>query len=117
MSVKHNAEFERAVRIEMLRARAAIERDTIAFHAQTLVVGLDPRAAVGRLFLGNLPGNVQGLVSRGLRLVTRYPYVLTTLLSNRRFKAVRWISVAALAVGAWAMFSGSSGSDDSANDA
>lgn len=109
MTVKHNAEFERAVRIEMLRARAAIERDAIADHAQGLVSGLDPRVAVGRL----LPGNVQGFVSRGLRLVTRYPYVLTTLLSNRRFKAVRWISVAALAVGAWAMFSGNGKADQS----
>ena len=39
MTVKHNAEFERAVRIEMLRARAAIERDTIAHHAKGLVSG------------------------------------------------------------------------------
>lgn len=109
MTVKHNAEFERAVRIEMLRARAAVERHTIAAHAGGLVDSLDPRVAVGRL----LPGNVQGMVSRGLSLVTRYPYILTTVLSNRRFKAVRWISVAALAVGAWAMFSGGGDSDSS----
>ncbi|MCD8505538.1 MAG: hypothetical protein LRY53_03550 [Burkholderiaceae bacterium] len=108
MTVKHNAEFERAVRIEMLRARAAIERSTIAKHAGGLVDSLDPRVAVGRL----LPGNLQGVVSRSLRLVTRYPYILTTVLSNRRFKAVRWISVAALAVGAWAMFSGNNKPDD-----
>lgn len=113
MTVKHNVEFERAVRIEMLRARVAIERDTIAHRAGSLVDSLDPRVAVGRL----LPGNVQGVVSRGLRLVTRYPYILTTVLSNRRFKAVRWISVAALAVGAWAMFSGNGDADEASDDA
>lgn len=112
MTVKHNAEFERAVRIEMLRARAAIERDSIATRASGLVDSVDPRVAVGRL----LPGTMQGMVSRGLRLVTRYPYILTTVLSNRRFKAVRWISVAALVVGAWAMFAGNGDADDAQSD-
>lgn len=112
MTVKRNAMFERAVRIEMLRARAAVERDTIARHTGDLVDSLDPRVAVGRL----LPGNARDMVSQGLRLVTRYPYILTTVLSNRRFKAVRWISLAAVAVGAWAMFSGNDKSDDAPGD-
>ena len=112
MTFKPTPEFERAVRIEMLRARAAIERDTIARHADHLVNSLDPRLALGRL----LPGNLQGVASRSLRLVTRYPYILSTVLSNRRFKAVRWISVAALAVGAWAMFSSSSDANESDSD-
>lgn len=108
MRLKHNAEFERAVRLEMLRARAAIERDTIAYHAGGLVDSLDPRLALGRI----MPGNMQGMMSRGLKLVTRYPYVLSAVLSNRRFKTVRWMSVAALAVGAWAILSGGDNKSD-----
>ena len=110
MSVKHNAEFERAVRIEMLRAKAALERQHIAHQAQTMAMGLDP----SRLLTNLLPGKTSAWVSRGLGLVTRYPYLLTTVLSNRRFKAVRWMSLAALAVGAWAMFSG--GSSETTDD-
>lgn len=113
MTIKRGPAFERAVRIEMLRARAAIERDSIERHGVSLVDSLDPRLALGRL----LPGNVQGVVSRGLKLVTRYPYILSALLSNRRFKAVRWISVAALAVGAWAMFSGKGDAKNTDHDA
>lgn len=104
MTVKRDAEFERAVRIEMLRARAAVERAEIASSATDLAQSLNPRIALGRM----LPGNAQGVLSRGLSLVSRYPYVLTAVLSNRRFKAVRWVSLAALAIGAWAMLSGKS---------
>jgi len=104
MSVKHNAEFERAVRIEMLRAKATLERQHIAHQASAIAARLDPTQLVANL----LPGKASALVSRGLSLVTRYPHVLSTVLSNRRFKAVRWVSLAALAVGAWAMFSGGS---------
>jgi hypothetical protein len=112
MTIRHNLEFERAVRIEMLRARAAIERDAIARRAGGLADSLDPSLALTRW----LPGKSQGLVSSGFRLVSRYPYVLTALLSNRRFKAVRWMGVAALAVGAWAMFSGGGKPDGSDSD-
>ena len=113
MTFRRDPAFERAVRIEMLRARAAIERDAIARETEHLVDSLDPRMAIGRL----LPGNMQGVVSRGLRLVTRYPFVLSTVLSNRRFKAVRWISLAALAVGAWAMLSGGREDDEQEREA
>jgi len=110
MSVKHNAEFERAVRIEMLRAKAALERQHIAYQASVMAAQLDPTQLVANL----LPGKASAWVSRGLGLVTRYPYILSTVLSNRRFKAVRWVSLAALAVGAWAMFSG--GSSETTDD-
>jgi len=107
MTIKHNAEFERAVRIEMLRANAALERRRIAQHSTSMAAALNP----SQLISGLLPSNTRGWVSRGLSLVTRYPHVLTSVLLNRRFKRVRWISVAALAVGAWAMLSGSPGED------
>ncbi|HEY7804376.1 MAG TPA: hypothetical protein VIC30_08100 [Orrella sp.] len=107
MTIKHNAEFERAVRIEMLRANAALERRRIAQHGTSMAAALNP----SQLISGLLPSNTRGWVSRGLSLVTRYPHVLTSVLLNRRFKRVRWMSVAALAVGAWAMLSGRTGED------
>jgi len=107
MTMKHSPEFERAVRIEMLRARAAVDRHMIAQQASGLVNSLDPRLAIGRL----LPSDMQGMVSRGLRMFTRYPYLLSAVLSNKRFKKVRWVSAAALVIGAWAMFSGNSAND------
>lgn len=111
MTIKHNAEFERAVRIEMLRARAQLERQQLANTTAVMATVLNP----SRLVANALPGNASVWLSRGLRLVTRYPYVLSTVLSNRRFKTVRWISVAALAVGAWALLSGR-GSDEADDD-
>ena len=102
MTVKHNAEFERAVRIEMLRAKAQIERQQLSEKSALIAARLSPAGLVSSA----LPGNASIWLSRGLKLVTRYPHVLTTVLSNRRFKTVRWISVAALAVGAWALLSG-----------
>ena len=107
MTIKRNAEFERAVRIEMLRVNAALDRRRIAQHTTSMAAALDPL----QLISGLLPSDTRGWVSRGLRLVTRYPHLLTSVLLNRRFKRVRWISVAALAVGAWAMLSGSPGED------
>lgn len=100
--IKRDAAFERAVRIEMLRAQAAVERHEIAARTAHLVDSLDPRLAVGRL----LPGNAQGVLSRSLTLVTRYPHVLAALFTNRKFKAVRWLSLAAVVIGAWSIFSG-----------
>jgi hypothetical protein len=102
MTVKHNAEFERAVRIEMLRAKAQIERQQLATQTTMIAASLDP----SRMVASALPGNTGAWFSRGLKLVTRYPHVVSAVLSNRRFKTVRWIGVAALAVGAWAMLSG-----------
>lgn len=102
MTVKHNAAFERAVRIEMLRARAELQRQQLVMRAQAMAAGLSP----SRVVANALPGHAGQWLSRGLSLMTRYPYVVTTLLSNRRFKAVRWLSLAALAVGAWALLSG-----------
>jgi hypothetical protein len=111
MTIKHNAEFERAVRIEMLRARAQLERRQLASQTAAISAGLDP----SRMVASVLPGNAGQWLSRGFSLVTRYPYVLSAVLSNRRFKTVRWVSVAALAVGAWALLSGQ-GTDDPSED-
>jgi hypothetical protein len=112
MMKRHNAEFERAVRIEMLRAQATIERQAIASNAIRLIDSVDPRRMLGRF----LPGNAQGVLSQGLGWLTRYPYVLTAVLTNRRFKTVRWLSIGLLAVGAWAMLSGRSSEDDPNSD-
>lgn len=93
--------FERAVRIEMLRAQAAIDRHNIADSMVDVAQSLDPRLAFKRL----LPGGNAGLLTSGLKLMTRYPYLLSSLISARRFRRFRWLSLAAVAVSAWAIFS------------
>lgn len=111
--IKRDAEFERAVRIEMLRAQAAVERHEIASKTSHLADSLDPRTVVGRW----LPGSAQDVLSRSMSLVSRYPHVLAALFTNRKFKAVRWLSLIAVGIGAWSIFSGgqTNGSpDDSA---
>lgn len=90
--------------MELLRTQASLQRHMIALNASELADSLNPKAALGNL----LPGSSQGVVLRGLQFVTRYPYLLSSLWSGRRFKSVRWLSVVALIAGAWFAFSGSS---------
>ena len=111
--MKRDAVFERAVRIEMLRAQAAVERHELASRTAQLVGSLDPRLAVGRL----LPGSAQGILFQSLSLAARYPHLLAALFTNRKFKAVRWLSLAAVAIGAWSILSEGKRDDSSADNA
>lgn len=94
---------ERAARIELLRARAAIERHNLANSVHELRVSLAPKTLFKEAlpaFAGSRP--VDWVVS-GLGLVRRYPFLLSgasAILGGRRSR-LRWVKVAAGLLVGW----------------
>lgn len=79
MAKKQSAGQLREVRIELLRARAAIQRQALSNNVRSLGNDLTPSA----LLKGLLPGSVgrkrpADWVGEGLGLLRRYPFILST---------------------------------------
>lgn len=93
---------ERAARVELLRARAAIERHDLARGVRRLRVSLSPKS----LFKEALPvfiarGKPVDWLLQGVGLVRRYPFLLSgasAIISGRR---ARWIKLAAGVLVGW----------------
>lgn len=87
MSKRMSRAEARELRIELLRARAAIERQNLRKYSAGLVNDLSP----GNLVRGVLPrglgeGGASNLLMQGVGLLTRYPFLVssvTGLLSGR----------------------------------
>ncbi len=97
MSNHHSREVDRLVRIELLRARAAVERQSLAGRAGQLCDDLDPRSWLGR-FTGARGGN---LLLQGVGLLRRYPFLtsaLSTLLLGKRWRLLKLGGAALAAV-------------------
>jgi len=100
---------DRAVRIELLRARAAIERQSVAHSIQDLGQSLTPRGILDAV----LPSRASGkrrppsqLLLQAFSMTRRYPMVLSlgsALLSGAARRKLRWWKLAAGAVVAWQM--------------
>lgn len=108
MSQRHSADFDRALRIELLRTKAAMQRQAMALHAHELGQSANPRAQLTRW----LSSGKAGKVGQGLGLVARYPFLLSTFstaFANRRWG--RLLSVA-LTIGAVGWFASRSSGDD-----
>lgn len=72
---------ERAVRIELLRAKAALERQSLAHNVSRARRDMDPSRllrSVGPKFVSS---RVTGLVSQAITLARRYPVISSTLSS------------------------------------
>ena len=89
---------DRQLRIELLRARAAIERQTLGRSACDLANSLTPSAMVkGFLSRSGLRRGPSDLLLQGLGLLRKYPFLLSSLstvasgLGRRR----RWWRLAA----------------------
>ncbi len=94
---------ERAIRIELLRARAALERQALSQQIHTLGNELSP----GNLLRSVAPSgrSVGGLLTSALTLTRRYPLLLSgasTLLSSL---GGRWVRLGALALTGWKLYS------------
>ncbi len=94
---------ERAIRIELLRARAALERQALSQQIHTLGSELSP----GNLLRSVAPSgrSVGGLLTSALTLTRRYPLLLSgasTLLSSL---GGRWVRLGALALTGWKLYS------------
>ncbi len=93
MKPRLSPEAERAVRLELLRARAAVERESFMFHASNLSDALDPRALIGRV----TQTKGAGFLFQGMGLAKQYPFLassLSTLLFGRFSKLAKYGGVA-----------------------
>ncbi|WP_454691850.1 hypothetical protein [Achromobacter aloeverae] len=83
MSKKLSPAVDRAVRLELLRAKAAVEREALVHNLAEAGVALSP----SHLLRSVLPGSLQGLASGGSRklawqafnLLRRYPMVMSSI--------------------------------------
>ncbi|WP_256987952.1 hypothetical protein [Bordetella genomosp. 9] len=104
---KLSPEVDRQVRIELLRARAAVERQALVHNVAGLTQSLSPshlvKGLVPRLGAGNMPG----LAWQAFNLVRRYPIITSTL--STAFlggKRSRLLKLGTAAVVGWQVFRG-----------
>ena len=107
MSKKSPAQ-QRAIRIELLRARAAIERQGVVHGVNHLRDSLTPRGLLESVFPKKSRRTPRASPSdwllRGWSYSRRYPMLLSlgsTLLSTGARRKLRWWKYAAAAVLAW----------------
>lgn len=95
---------DRAVRIELLRSRAAIERQGIAHGLTELKASLTPRGLLESFMPKSRRKSPTDLLMRAFTMSRRYPMVLSlgsALLSTAARRRMRWWKLAAGAVVAW----------------
>lgn len=95
---------DRAVRIELARSRAALERRNLQRHVAELTNDLQPRALVSSL-LPAAGRSTSGILLNLLQLTRRYPLLLsgaTTLLSAAGRRR-RWLRLGAGLLISWGL--------------
>lgn len=96
---------DRAVRIELLRARAAIERQSVVHGMHDLGESLTPRGVLQSLFPRSRRGrSSSGLLLQAFTFSKRYPMLLSlgsALFSASARRRVSWWKLGAGAVIAW----------------
>ncbi len=103
---KPSSTRDRALRIELLRARAAIERQSVAHGVHELGSSLTPRGLLESFFPRSRGKSPSDLLFRALTLSKRYPMMLSlgsALFSTAKRQRVRWWKLAAGALVAWQM--------------
>ncbi|HYG42947.1 MAG TPA: hypothetical protein VEA17_08500 [Bordetella sp.] len=103
---KPSPAIDRAVRIELLRARAAIERESLAQDIASAGRSLEPRNLVRRWLPGFAGGNLSNLVWQGVALARRYPFISSTVsaLIMGRGKRSRLLRLGGGALLGWQLF-------------
>lgn len=97
---------ERAVRIELLRARAAIERQSMVHGLQHLGSSLTPRGLLSSVFPRASRRSPADLLMQAFSMSRRYPMILSlgsALVSATARRRLRWWKLAAAAAAAWQM--------------
>ena len=103
---KRSPTVDRAVRIELLRARAAIERESLAQNIVTTGRKLEPASIIRGLLPRLASGGASRWALQAITLARRYPLVsssLSTLLmrGGKRFKLLK---VAGGALVGWQLY-------------
>ncbi len=97
---RHSATVDRQVRIELLRARAALEREALAQNLAETGRALEPRNLVRNLLPGK--GDTSQWVLQAYNLARRYPIIGSAasalVMGGKRSGLLRW---AGLAFTAW----------------
>ncbi|AOB30065.1 hypothetical protein AKI39_04240 [Bordetella sp. H567] len=104
---KLSPEVDRQVRIELLRARAAVEREALVHNVAGLTESLSPAHLVRGLMPRLGASNIPGLAWQAFSLVRRYP-VITSSLSTifLRGKRSRLLKLASAAAVGWQVYRG-----------
>lgn len=115
---KPTTAIDRAVRIELLRARAALERESLAQDLAATTRSLKPGNLIKRWLPSLAQGNLTKLLWQGFTLARRYPFVSSTLSAvvMGRGKRSGLIKLAGGALLGWQAFKAWRGSRDSASD-
>ena len=98
------ASHNRKVRMELLQARAAIERQSVVHGVQDLGASLTPRGLLESVMPKGRGGSSPDLMTRALSLYRRYPVMLSlgsAMFSRRGRQRMRWVKLAAAAFVAW----------------
>lgn len=95
---------DRAVRIELLQARAAIERQSMVHGMQHLRESLTPRGLLESVMPKGPRRSPSDMMMQAFSFTRRYPMVLSlgsALLSTAARRRMRWWKLAAGALVAW----------------
>ena len=98
--------IDRAVRIELLRARAAIERESLAQGIASAGRKLEPASLLKSLLPGLASSNASRWALQAIGLARRYPLVSSSLsaMFMRGGKRFRLLKVAAGALVGWQLW-------------
>ncbi len=98
MTNRHPAHVDRGVRLELLRARAAVEREALSAHFGQVGRSLGPLAVLGGL--SKMPAS--SMLTQGMVLLRQYPFLLSSLsalfAAGRRKRVLK---IGALGMVAW----------------
>jgi hypothetical protein len=96
---------ERALRIELVRARAALERQSLARDVQAVGAALTPSSLFRGLFPKLSTGSATNWLMHAFRLTRRYPLLASgaSALLTGAGKRKRWWRIAAGLLVSWQM--------------
>ncbi|MGO3132059.1 MAG: hypothetical protein ACTIJQ_09750 [Alcaligenes sp.] len=103
---------DRVVRIELLRVRASLERQSMSSQIHSLGDDLSP----GNLWNSVKPSGLSmgGVVTSALSLSRRYPFLLSGASAVVSSFGGRWMRLGALALGAWKLYDSAKSSREKA---
>jgi uncharacterized membrane protein YebE (DUF533 family) len=104
---KLSPEVDRQVRIELLRARAAVEREALVHNVAGVMQSLSPSHLIKGLVPRMGAGNMPAMAWQAFSMVRRYPVITSTLSAVfLRGKRSKLLKLATAAVVGWQVYRG-----------
>ena len=94
MSKRNQVEFDAAVKIEVLRARAALERLTLTEHVEELSEQANPL----NMILGLVEGPRRNWLSKGVDFLGKYPMILAAIATVLTGSSSGWARAGGIAI-------------------